>query len=147
MSAVYFAKFGDYVKIGFSSHPERRLEQVGRPCEPAVRPEDFDYDAQGELILVVPFCRMRDERNMQLLFAHHWSGVGEWFVWSPAFRYQMDTMQFVTHGARLHYLARARRDLGISGAAVKEIRWGKQTREVLEETRARILAASQGRAA
>lgn len=133
MSSVYFARFGDYVKIGFSSRPERRLEQIGRADKHIAYPADFDHEQPGELVLVIPFCRMRDERNMQLLFARHWVS-GEWFRWSPEFRHQMTTMQFVTHGARLSYLRAARRDLRIvPGGAVKEERWGKQTGERLAE--------------
>lgn len=133
MSSVYFARFGEYVKIGFASDPRKRLEQIARPRDAARHPNDFDYSVPGALILLIPFCRMRDERNMHLLFARHWSGTGEWFRWSPAFRHQMETMQFVTHGARLAYLRKARRDLGIVGSAVKEARWGKQTSELLAE--------------
>lgn len=144
MSYVYFAKFGRHVKIGFASNPAHRLEQVRRPYDAASQPDDFDYTAPGELIHLVPGCRMRDERNMQLLFANHWSGTGEWFIWSPAFRYQMETMQFVTHAERLMYLRRARRELGLTpGGAVKEERWGKQTHDFLVEARERMLAAAK----
>lgn len=131
MSAVYFARFGDYVKIGFSSRPERRVREVRR--DQIVYPGDFDHSLDGELVLVVPFCRMRDERNMHMLFARHWV-VGEWFRWCPEFRYQMQTMQFVTHAARLKDLTRARRDLGLVGTGhIKEARSGKTTRERLAE--------------
>lgn len=130
MSAVYFARFGDFVKIGFSSNPTQRLKDLAKGG--VEHPEGFDHKAPGALILVIPFCRMRDERNMQLLFAHHWA-AGEWFHWSPAFEYQMRTMRFVTHAARLKDLRRARRELGIIGSAVKEERWGKQVHERLAE--------------
>lgn len=129
MSAVYFARVGDYVKIGFASNPTKRVKEI---LNGGVKlPDDLDVTLPVELVLVVPFCRMRDERNMQLLFARHWSGVGEWFRWTPEFRYQMQTMQFVTHDARLKDLRRARKELGIVGGAVKEEHFGMQTHERL----------------
>lgn len=148
MGAVYFAHFGRYVKIGFASNPQRRLEQIARPHDAAVHPNDFDYSLPGRLAWVVPNCRMRDERNMQLLFAHHWTGVGEWFHWSPAFEFQMANVDFVTHAERLVYLRRARKALGIvPGRVVKEERWGKQTPELLAEALARREQSQMGRAA
>lgn len=129
MGAVYFAKFGEHIKIGFASNPRQRLKTLpGRVRVPA----DFDHAATGELILVVPFCRIRDESNMQMLFARHWV-YGEWYRWSPAFEYQMNTMQFVTHEVRRKHLTAARRALGIGGAHAKEARWGKPTQERLAE--------------
>lgn len=125
MNSIYFARVGDYVKIGFSCNPQRRVKTLhgkGR----LRRPEDLDQRIQPELILVIPFCRIRDERNMHLLFARHWV-VGEWFRWSPAFDHQMRTMRFVTHAVRLKDLTAARHDLGIGGAPAKEARWGQQT--------------------
>ena len=145
MSAVYFAKFGEFVKIGFASNPRKRMEEIGRG-RGVKYPADFDYSAPGELIFVLPFCRMRDERNMQLLFARHWV-VGEWFRWSPEFRYQMQTMQFVTHDVRLKHLRAARKALGLSGAAVKEWHWGKQTQELLAEAAERREAVRAERGA
>ena len=134
MSAIYFARFGDYVKIGHSSYPEKRLGQLrnGR----IAYPDDFDHNLDGELVLVIPFCRIRDERNMHMLFGNHWV-VGEWFRWSPAFRYQMETMQFVTHATRRKDLARARRELGIGGAHAKEWHGGKDTSEHLADLHGR----------
>lgn len=139
MSAVYFAKVGRYVKIGFSSNPQRRMKQLLNSSI-LIYPDDFDHAAPLEVVLVIPFCRRRDERNMQLLFAHHWE-AGEWFHWTPAFRYQMQTMQFVTHDARLRILRAARKELGIvgEGESVKEVRWGKQPAEILAEAKARRL--------
>ena len=148
MSAVYFARFGDYVKIGFADNPRKRLKEIAnRASKRLIYPDDFDFSLPGDLVLVIPFCRMRDERNMQLLFANHWA-VGEWFHWSPAFRYQMETMRFVPHAVRLKDLRAARRSLGIvPGGAVKEEHWGKQTREILEEAASRRDSARQVRAA
>jgi hypothetical protein len=137
MSAIYFAKVGDYVKIGFASNPRARMRTLLKTSRLIV-PDDLDRSQPVELILVIPFCRMRDERNMQMLFTSHWV-VGEWFRWSPAFAYQMRTMRFVTEDVRRKDLRRARRELGIlQGAHVKEERWGKQTSELLAEARERL---------
>lgn len=128
MSAVYFARFGDYVKIGIADRPEHRLKVLASGRGRLIYPEGFELGAPGELALVIPGCRHRDESNLHLLFARHWV-VGEWFRWSPAFRYQMRTMDFVTHAERLRDLRRARRALGIAAGAVKEAHFGKTARE------------------
>lgn len=138
MSAVYFARCGDYVKIGYASNPTHRAKHLlsGK----IIVPTDLDRTRPVELVLVIPFCRMRDERNLHLLFANHWA-VGEWYHWTPAFERQMRAMRFTTHATRLKDLRRARRDLGISGAACKEVHWGKPTQELLAELRDRRAAA------
>jgi hypothetical protein len=138
VSAIYFAKAGDYVKIGFASNPTHRVRHLLNGTQLIV-PDDLDRATVPQAILVIPFCRMRDERNMHLLFAHHWV-IGEWYRWSPTFERQMRTMAFVTDDVRRKDLARARRALGISGAAVKEHRWGQQTQDLLADLRSRVVA-------
>lgn len=133
MSAVYFARFGDYVKIGFASNPAHRVKTMLKGARLIV-PEDLGLDTKGEIVLVVPFCTIRDERNMHLLFARHWV-IGEWFRWSPEFQYQLRTMRFVTQAARRSDLRRARRRLGIVASPAKEAKWGK--------TAIQMIAASQ----
>lgn len=128
MSVVYFAKVGDYVKIGFASNPYKRMKSL-LTTGSLIVPDDLDRTLVPELILVVPFCRMRDERNMQLLFSNHWV-IAEWFRWSPAFRYQMRHMSFVTHAVRRKHLAEVRALHG-GTAHQKEERWGMQTPELL----------------
>lgn len=130
MSAVYFIKVGAFVKIGFSSNPARRAKTLlnGKKL---ILPLGFDLAAPVELIHLVRGCRHRDERNMQLLFGVHWA-EGEWFHWSPAFRFQMETIQFVTHADRLAYLRRARKAMAlVPGAPVKEEHWGMNVAETL----------------
>lgn len=129
MSAVYFAKVGDYVKIGFASNPRQRMASLLNGSR-LICPDDLDRTLPIDIVLLIPFCRMRDERNLHLLFARHWV-VGEWFRWSPEFEEQMRGMEFVTHAVRLKHLRDARRQLGIVGSAVKEHRWGKSTAEIL----------------
>jgi hypothetical protein len=135
MNAIYFARFGDFVKIGIASNPAQRVKtMLNNPR--LIVPDDLDRSTSGDLILVVPFCKVRDERNMHLLFARHWV-VGEWFHWSPEFRHQMQTMRFVTDAVRRRDLRRARRDLGVSSSApVKEEKWGKSARELIVQGRA-----------
>lgn len=129
MSAVYFIRVGEFVKIGFASNPEKRLIEIARSPREVALPDGYDLTATPELVMTVPDCRMRDERNMQILFATHWV-AGEWFRWSPAFRFQMRTMQFVTHAERRRHLSRVRKIHG-GRACVKEERWGMQTAELL----------------
>ena len=140
MSAVYFMKVGEYVKIGFASNPTHRAKRLLSSSRLIV-PDDLDRSRPVELILTIPFCRMRDERNMQLLFGNHWV-VGEWFRWSPAFEHQMRTMQFATHDVRAKWLREARRELRVIAAPTKEAHWGKTTTERLTEARARLEGAA-----
>ena len=134
MNSVYFARFGDFVKIGFASDPQARLKHLAGRYTRLIHPDGFDHNASGELVLVIPSCRMRDECNLHLLFARHWV-AGEWFEWSPAFRYQMETMRFVTHRERLLDLRRARRLWGVTGKGIKEARFGKPVRERIADSR------------
>lgn len=126
--SVYFAKVGEFVKIGYASNPYQRMKGLLAGGQ-LILPVDLDDSLEPELILVVPFCRMRDERNMQLLFSNHWV-VAEWFRWSPAFRHQMRHMSFVTHAVRRKHLADVRAIHG-GVAHQKEERWGMQTPELL----------------
>lgn len=126
--SVYFIRSGEFVKIGYSSNPRRRLETINVASK-LIYPEGYDRTIAPSLILVIPFCRVRDERNMQLLFAHHWV-AGEWFRWSPEFERQMRGMSFVTHAVRRKWLADVRRELG-GESHTKEERWGMQTHELL----------------
>lgn len=126
--SVYFARVGDYVKIGYASNPRKRVETLLGTSRLRL-PDDIDRTITPALILVIPFCRVRDERNMQLLFANHWV-VGEWFRWSPAFERQMRGMSFVTHAVRRKWLTDVRREIG-GESHVKEERWGMQTHELL----------------
>lgn len=132
MGAVYFARVGDFVKIGFASNPTQRMKSLLRNSR-LIYPDGFDHSiTKPDLVMVIPFCRMRDERNLQLLFASHWA-KGEWFHWSPEFEHQMRTMQYVTHAVQLKDRTRARRAMGVGAAHIKEERWGKQTSELLRE--------------
>jgi hypothetical protein len=128
MGAIYFARVGDYVKIGFASNPHQRVKTL-MTAGGITFPDDIDQTQAPSLILVVPFCRIRDERNMQLLFGNHWV-VGEWFRYSPAFRFQMQTMQFVTHAVRRKHLTAVRASSG-GVSHQKEERWGMQTQDLL----------------
>lgn len=127
--SVYFARVGDYVKIGFASNPRKRVETLLNSATRLLIPADLDRSLPVELVLVVPFCRTRDERNMQILFANHWA-EGEWFHWSPAFEAQMRGMSFVTHAVRRKWLSEVRRVHG-GVAHQKEERWGMQTADLL----------------
>lgn len=127
--AVYFARAGRYVKIGFATNPRHRAETLLSRCTRLHIPEDLDRELPVDLILVIPFCRIRDERNMQLLFANHWA-EGEWFHWSPAFERQMRGMSFVTHAVRRKWLTEHRKVHG-GIAHAKEERWGMQTPDLL----------------
>ncbi|MCD4535681.1 GIY-YIG nuclease family protein [Nocardioides sp. cx-169] len=142
MTSIYFARVGEYVKIGSASCVHKRMRTVLNGTR-LICPDDLDRTLPIELLRLVPNCRRRDELNMHLLFAAHWE-VGEWFRWSPTFRFQMETMRFVTHAERLVLLRQARRSLGIvPGAPVKEWHWGQQVHEVLAEAKARRLSTSR----
>lgn len=139
---VYFIRVGQFVKIGYTDNPYKRLEQINASGSRLIYPDGYDWSESPQLILVIPFCRVRDERNMQLLFGNHWV-AGEWFRWSPAFERQMRGMSFVTHAVRRKHLTEHRRVHG-GKAHTKEERWGMQTNELLahlaEWRRAHLLA-------
>lgn len=61
MGFVYFVRFSDRIKIGWSGNPEARLKNV---------PHD-------EVLAIVPGT-MQDERKLHAAFAHH-RVTGEWF--------------------------------------------------------------------
>lgn len=127
--SVYFAKVGDYVKIGFASNPRYRLEHLLVAGSKLIVPADIDRTVAPDLVLVIPFCSMRDERSIQLLFGNHWV-VGEWFRWSPAFQRQMRSMSYQTHAVRRKNLADHRRTFG-GRSCQKEERWGMNTQDLL----------------
>ena len=139
MTNIYFARVGEYVKIGMAVNVQRRMACLLSNSR-LICPDDLDYTASIVVVKTIPGCRQRDELNMHLLFAQHWV-AGEWFRWSPNFRFQMETMQFVTHAERLVLLRKARRELGVvPSGAVKEARWGKLVHQRLADAQAERLA-------
>lgn len=126
---VYFIRVGQFVKIGYASDPYKRLESLRRGDSKLIYPAEYDRTETPRLILVIPFCSMRDERSLHLLFGNHWA-VGEWFHWSPAFAEQMQSMSYVTHSVRRKWLTAHRRTHG-GVSHQKEERWGMQTQQLL----------------
>ena len=77
MSYVYFAKCGDYVKIGFSYQPEKRVRGLFKGAA-LIRPADLDTAQPVELVHVLDDCTAKDERRLHALFTR-WRVEGEWF--------------------------------------------------------------------
>lgn len=134
MSDVYFMRMGAFVKIGISCNPAQRAKTL-LGGNKLILPDGLDASAPVEILRLIHGCRRRDERNMQLLFGAYWV-EGEWFRWSPAFRFQMETVQFVTHAERLIALRRARAAMGITSTPVKEENWGMNVTETQAYCRA-----------
>lgn len=133
---VYIARNGNFAKIGYASSPQKRVREINSGG--LIYPDGYDFTVEPHLVLVVPFCRRRDERNMQLLFGSHWI-TGEWFRWSPAFVEQMQGMHFVTHAVRRKHLADWRRLYGGDSHAKEEL-WGMPTQELLAHLAARRMS-------
>ena len=75
---VYFARIGQYVKVGFSVNPERRVKNIRHGCSV---PTDLDLAAPVELLKVVP-------GGPEVENAAHWAltefhEFGEWFRADP----------------------------------------------------------------
>ena len=83
MSYVYFARCGDYVKIGFSYRPEHRVRGLFNGAA-LICPDDLDVETPVELVHVIADCVAKDERRIHSLF-DRWRAEGEWFRATPDF--------------------------------------------------------------
>jgi hypothetical protein len=96
-SFVYFARCGEYVKIGFSHDPEQRLKCLQSSVHrgSGIVPDDIDRNRPLELIHLIPGCRMRDERIIHGLFHMH-AAAGEWFRYDLAFQRHLAALDYIT---------------------------------------------------
>lgn len=79
---VYFIRWGEYMKIGTSINPERRLDQLFRFNSGTIGPPaQFGYP---ELVACIP-GNARDERQLHRRFAAHRT-TGEWFLLNDELR-------------------------------------------------------------
>lgn len=79
---VYFIRWGEYMKIGTSINPARRLDQIFRFTSGTIGPPgQIGYP---ELVASIP-GNARDERNLHRRFAAHRT-TGEWFLLSDELR-------------------------------------------------------------
>lgn len=69
VGCVYFIRLGDLVKIGFTTNLEQRMKDL----------------PQEEVLGIVPFATMREERRCHAAFAHL-RRTGEWFDDAPDLR-------------------------------------------------------------
>lgn len=103
MAYVYFARCGQYVKIGFSSWPEHRVKNL---LNGSVHlPADLDRSQPVELIQVIGDCISRDERDLHKMFAE-FRVEGEWFRASEVFMHRVMTLDYTT--VRVQRLERRR---------------------------------------
>lgn len=77
---VYFIKCGDYVKIGRSSNPERRLKSLQVKGNSTIKPDDIDL-ATAEILGHVPGGSTVETALHRHLKEHNVKG--EWFSFSP----------------------------------------------------------------
>src|SRR5689334_5825496 len=110
-SFVYFVRCGDFVKIGFSYDPEKRMVALRSSVKrgEGVLPPTLDRSVGLELIHVIPGCRMRDERNIQGLFHMH-HVLGEWFWYDVKFQRHLARLRYQTHHEREVQARRYRAD-------------------------------------
>lgn len=112
-SYVYFARCGQYVKIGKSVYPEQRIKTLFA-SKKLIRPDDLDETQRVELLHTIPDCRVRDERIIHSLFARH-HVAGEWYRFDLPFIHQLSGLRYQTDRERRrhaflvrHALKRAR---------------------------------------
>lgn len=72
--SVYFAKVGEYVKIGYSHDPMARSTTITRT---GARPDDIEFNARVDFIGWIPGDVWR-ERELHVQHLEH-RATGEWF--------------------------------------------------------------------
>lgn len=82
LATIYFARAGQYVKIGISRNPEKRVRALryARCSAPA----DVDLSSVPRILHLIPDSMLRDEFAMHCLFEPWWV-VGEWFRYDEDF--------------------------------------------------------------
>lgn len=78
-SSVYFARVGDFVKIGYSGNVTQRLASICSAS--ATRPEGVAANTPPALIGTVPGTRARELDIQCDLW--EWRVIGEWFEATP----------------------------------------------------------------
>lgn len=78
---VYAIRFGDYVKIGYSSDPTSRMRQLASRSDSTLRP---DHNSQPQPIMAVPGDR-RTEHMLHLAFDAE-RHIGEYYHYRGAVR-------------------------------------------------------------
>ena len=73
--SVYFARVGEYVKIGYSRNPVTRVQRLR--SDDTARPDDLDKTAPVELLAVVPGGRDLERALQEVLVGLR--ECGEWF--------------------------------------------------------------------
>lgn len=96
--SVYFARCGQYVKIGYCSGDlSARLRHLPRGV---ICPDDLDRSRPVELIHEIPGCVIRDERRIHGLFAAY-REAGEWFRYDARFIWHLSRLRYVTYAETL----------------------------------------------
>lgn len=77
---VYFARVGDFIKVGFSTNPVNRVQRI--KSDDCAKPLDLDRSSPVELLRVVPGDVEHEQMAHDAL--SDFRVCGEWFVAEPA---------------------------------------------------------------
>lgn len=89
--SVYFAKVGRYIKVGYSSNPERRVANLFKSSTRYARPYDLSASAPRELLLVIDGATDVEHRCHEAL--GEYAAGCEFFVDEPGVREFMAAAQ------------------------------------------------------
>jgi hypothetical protein len=120
---VYFIKCGDYVKIGKSTNPERRLKSLQIKGEKTIKPDGIDL-ATAEILGHVPGGGSIETALHRHLKAHNVKG--EWFSFSPEVQSIID----IALGEKDSFTLESLIDKAVENPSfLKDPRWFKVTPE------------------
>lgn len=83
--SVYFIKVGRYVKVGFSTNPDRRMATLWSSSTRYNRPWDLSLDEPREMLLVIDGDKSVEWLCHKML-SDFWAGSGEWYIDEPGVR-------------------------------------------------------------
>jgi hypothetical protein len=122
--SVYFAKVGDYIKIGYSADPASRMTTVTRN---GTRPDDIQYGTRAELLGWIPGDRKRETWLHRRFAEHH--VAGEWFridadnirglIWSDPRGVDVERMTAIAVSVAMDYPTLTRGQLAAAGIQVE----------------------------
>jgi hypothetical protein len=81
---VYFARVGDYIKVGVSTNPVRRVKNLFQSSTRYGRPADCPLDAPRELLATMPGW-LNEEAACHAALSEYAAG-GEFFIDEPPVR-------------------------------------------------------------
>lgn len=122
--SVYFARVGDYVKIGYSQNPVSRATTITRS---GIRPDDVEFGSEVDLIGWVPGDEWL-ERAFHVQHIEH-RVAGEWFrldrklaeaiIWDDPRGVDLERMSALSVLVALEYPEATRQQIADAGLRVE----------------------------